>query len=175
MCYTDLYLQTPLQEFYKSLDSYPFIGTGHGGDNRNQERHMNGGFYGVGDDDFINSKDAFEFMKTSFPEGSGGRYAADHWRQQHTINEWMKHKNYDPFEHDDKNHFWNWFASNCRFNEDVEVVKNERREFVHGFHFFGTRKPFRIKKAKKTFWRRELKKIEELGTLAINPEEDWGD
>ena len=95
---TDYFLLRPLKDFYKHLDNYPFIATGHGGYRRGKQlEHMNGGFYGMGTDDFINCKEVYDHMTKHFPEGSGGRYAGDHWRQQHAINEWVALKNYDPF------------------------------------------------------------------------------
>lgn len=173
---TDYYLLRPLKDFYKHLDDRPFIGTGHGGYKRAQEDHMNGGFYGMGTDDFINCREVYEYMTTHFPEGSGGRYAGDHWRQQHAINEWMKHKSYDPFAWSDDHYFWNWHGRDCRFklrDDDSVRIRNEKDEEINGIHFFGTNKPFRFTSARTTFWLKNLEEIERTGTEAVNRKENW--
>jgi len=178
---TDYFLLRPLKDFYKHLDNHPFIATGHGGYRRDKQRqHMNGGFYGMGTDDFINCEEVYRHMTREFPEGSGGRYAGDHWRQQHAINEWVKVKNYDPFGWDEegKHYFWNWFGRDCHFklkDDGTVSILNERDEEIYGAHFFGTYKPFRFQSSRLTFWREELKKIERMGTVALDPKEDWGD
>tara|TARA_Y100000004_G_C8846664_1_gene382883 strand:+ start:43 stop:852 length:810 start_codon:yes stop_codon:yes gene_type:complete len=163
---TDLYLFKPLKEFYKYLDNAPFVGTGHGGYSRKQEKHLNGGFYGVGDDNFFDVDILYKHMITKFPEGSSGSTPSNiSWRQQHSINEWMEYKQYNPFVFDD-NHFWNWYGRLCKFSKNSDnsyKVLNEKNEEVYGAHFFGGKKPWRCPNASENFWQPTMQKIRDMG------------
>jgi hypothetical protein len=164
---TDLFLFKPIKEFYKHLDDNPFVGTGHGGYQRKQENHLNGGLYGVGDSNFFDVDAIYDYMTSKFPEGSNGSSPGDiSWRQQHAVNEWIAHKNYNPFVFEE-HYFWNWWGRFCKFNRDSSGnydVTNERDEQVYGAHFFGGKKVWRTPNGKDAFWEPTIQKIRDMGT-----------
>jgi len=162
---TDLFLFKPIKEFYKHLDGNDFVGTGHGGYQRKQENHLNGGFYGVGADNFFDVEEIFDYMTSKFPDGSSGSSPGDiSWRQQHAVNEWVAHKNCNPFVFED-HYYWNWWGRLCQFNANADGsfnVLNERKEEVYGAHFFGGKKVWRTPNGL-DFWNASIEKIKNMG------------
>jgi hypothetical protein len=148
---TDLFLFSDLKNFYKHIGDAPFAGTGHGSSHRNQERALNGGLYYMGKTGLVDpekAKDAFDGEPLD----------------QNVLFNYLTLLDIDPFIVPE-NVKWNWYGRESevkKINGNYEAF-NMQGERLHGVHFFGQWRPWRIASLK-SFWEDSVKEVEDMST-----------
>tara|TARA_B100000287_G_scaffold435245_1_gene502624 strand:- start:3143 stop:3943 length:801 start_codon:yes stop_codon:yes gene_type:complete len=148
----DVYLFSPLKDFYKHLDNHPLVGTGHGSYVRDQTEVFNSGLYAI-KEDFLDLESG---LKTCLEVSDAG---ACH--DQNVTHYAMKNINYSPFVFED--HIkWNWWGVRCNYvkdnNGNFTQCTNKEGEKVHASHFWGLQKPWRHGDSK-PFWEESMRQI----------------
>ena len=148
---TDLFLFSELKNFYSLIGDAPFAGTGHGSHERNQERALNGGLYYMGKTGLVDPDKAKEAFKGEPLD-------------QNVLFNYLSLLGIDPFIVPE-NTKWNWYGRESEIRKlldtnDYEAF-NRNGEKLHGVHFFGTWRPWRIKSLQ-SFWKDSVEEVENM-------------
>ncbi len=151
---TDLFVFSDINNFYNQVGDAPFVGTGHGSYRRKQEKALNGGFYYMGETNYVDPLKALERFKLEWPDAEP--------LDQNVLSCYLKHIGCDPFVIPEAER-WNWFGKETRpvkIDGQYKALDHLDKE-VYGAHFFGNYKPWRCKHWRE-FWTEAAQEVEEM-------------